>query len=135
MTHHTGILRAQLARLTGCNLETIRYYEKVGLLSDPPRSANGYRVYPPDLVQRLQFIMRARDLGFAVEEIRSLLSLTDAGQQTCAEVMARTQDHLADVRRKMADLQRIEATLMTSLAQCSGDTAPDCPILDALNCA
>lgn len=134
MTHHTGILRAQLARLTGCNLETIRYYEKVGLLPDPPRSANGYRVYPPDLVQRLQFIIRARDLGFTMEEIRSLLSLTDAGQQTCAEVMARTQDHLADVRRKIADLQRIEATLTHSLAQCSGDTAPDCPILDALNC-
>jgi len=135
MTHHTGILRAQLARLTGCNLETIRYYEKVGLLPDPPRSANGYRVYPPDLVQRLRFIMRARDLGFTVEEIRSFLSLTDAGQQTCAEVMARTLDHLTDVRRKMADLQRIEATLMASLARCSGDTAPDCPILNAFNCA
>lgn len=91
-------------------------------------------ICPPSR-QRLQFIMRARDLGFTMEEIRSLLSLTDAGEQTCAEVMARTQDHLADVRRKIADLQRIEVTLTNSLAQCSGDTAPDCPILDALNCA
>ena len=86
-----GILRAQLAEKTGCNLETIRYYEKVGLLPPPPRSTNGYRVYSPELVQRLQFILRARELGYAMEEIRSLLSLTDAGTQTCGEVMMRTQ--------------------------------------------
>lgn len=130
----TGILRAQLARKTGCNLETIRYYEKVGLLPAPPRSTNGYRVYPPDLVQRLQFILRARDLGFGMEEIHSLLCLTDTGTQTCAEVMEQTEQHLADVRRKIADLQRIEATLADSLSKCSGGTAPDCPILDALQC-
>lgn len=129
-----GIFRAQLASKTGCNLETIRYYETVGLLPDPPRSANGYRVYPPDLVRRLQFIMRARDLGFAMEEIRSLLSLTDGGTQTCGEVMARTQKHLDDVQRKIIDLQRIAATLQGSLHQCSGGAAPDCPILQTLNC-
>lgn len=128
-----GLLRAQLARKTGCNLETIRYYEKVGLLPAPPRSANGYRVYSPDLVQRLQFIMCARDLGFAMEEIRSLLSLTDSGEQTCAEVMARTQVHLIDVRCKISDLKRIEATLSDYLAKCSGEAAPDCPIIDALS--
>ncbi len=77
MEQQVGILRAQLARKTGCNLETIRYYEKVGLLPGPPRSSNGYRVYSPELVQRLQFILRARDLGYAMDEIRSLLSLTD----------------------------------------------------------
>lgn len=130
----TGILRAQLARKTGCNHERIRYYEKVGLLPAPPRSANGYRVYPPDLVGRLQFILRARDLGFAMEEIRSLLSLTDTGTQTCGEVMASTERHLSDVRSKIFDLQRIEATLADSLDKCSGGTVPDCPILAALNC-
>lgn len=71
MEQQVGILRAQLARKTGCNLETIRYYEKVGLLPGPPRSSNGYRVYSPELVQRLQFILRARDLGYAMDEIRS----------------------------------------------------------------
>ncbi|MBA4164520.1 MAG: transcriptional regulator [Erythrobacter sp.] len=131
----SGILRAQLARQTGCNLETIRYYEKVGLLPDPPRSANGYRVYPPDLVQRLQFILHARELGFAMEEIRSLLSLTDTGAQTCAEVMAKTQLHLDDVRRKISDLQRIERTLSTTLAECSGENVPECAILSVLNCS
>ena len=128
-----GILRGQLAGKTGCKLETIRYYEKVGLLPAPPRSANGYRVYPPELVQRLQFILHARDLGFAMEEIRSLLSLTDTGSQTCAEVMAKTQTHLADVRRRITDLQRIERTLSRTLADCSGENVPQCAILDALH--
>jgi MerR family mercuric resistance operon transcriptional regulator len=132
MAHHTGLLRAQLAKLTGCNLETIRYYEKVGLLPPPPRSANGYRVYSPDLVQRLQFILRARDMGFAMEETRSLLSLTDSGMQTCAEVKHKTEAHLADVRQRIANLRRIEALLSQTAAQCSGDNVPECAILDIL---
>ncbi|EKU72414.1 MerR family transcriptional regulator [Sphingobium yanoikuyae] len=127
MEQQVGILRAQLARKTGCNLETIRYYEKVGLLPGPPRSSNGYRVYSPELVQRLQFILRARDLGYAMDEIRSLLSLTDTGAQTCAEVMARTELH-----RRIADLQKIEVTLATTLARCTGDDVAECPILEAL---
>lgn len=128
-----GILRAQLARKTGCNLETIRYYEKVELLPAPPRSSNGYRVYSPELVQRLQFILRARDLGFAMEEVRSLLSLADKGEQTCALVMQKTRIHLEDVRRRIAELQRIEAILAATLAECSGKNVPDCPIIDAIN--
>lgn len=128
-----GLLRAQLANRTGCNLETIRYYEKVGLLPAPPRATNGYRVYPPDLVERLQFILRARDLGFAMDEIRSLLSLTDAGTQTCAEVMERTEQHLVDVSSRIEDLRRIELILKDSLKNCSGGAVPECPILDALN--
>lgn len=127
-----GLLRAQLARKTGCNLETIRYYEKVELLPAPPRSTNGYRVYPPELVQRLQFILHARDLGFTMEEIRSLLSLTDTGAQTCAEIMVRTETHLGDVRRRIADLQRIERSLSTTLAECTGENVPECAILEAL---
>lgn len=133
MASQGGILRAQLARKTGCNLETIRYYEKVELLPAPPRSSNGYRVYPPELVQRLQFILHARDLGFAMEEVRSLLSLADKGEQTCALVMQKTRIHLEDVRRRIAELQRIEAILAATLAECSGKNVPDCPIIDALN--
>jgi MerR family mercuric resistance operon transcriptional regulator len=134
MAPQGGILRAQLALKTGCNLETIRYYEKVGLLPPPPRSANGYRVYSPELVQRLQFILRARELGYAMEEIRSLLALTDTGTQTCGEVMVRTQAHLLDVRRRIADLQKIEAILTATMVKCSGGDAPECPVLEALNC-
>lgn len=133
MQSQVGILRAQLARETGCNLETIRYYEKVGLLPKAPRSANGYRVYSPELVQRLQFILGARDLGFAMAEIRSLLSLADKGEQTCAQVMRTTKIHVEDVRRRIAELQRIETILAETLAECTGGNVPDCPIIDALN--
>ena len=128
-----GILRAQLAKKTGCNLETIRYYEKVALLPEPSRSANGYRVYSPELAQRLTFILRARDLGFKLDEIRSLLTLTDAGTQTCAEVLSNTEKHLTDVRERIADLIRIETELNRLVGLCSRESTPECAILDTLN--
>jgi MerR family mercuric resistance operon transcriptional regulator len=127
-----GLQRAALARATNCNLETIRYYETIGVMPDPPRTAAGYRVYDDGHVRRLRFILRARALGFSIEEIRALLQLLDGGNQTCAEVKARTEQHLADVRAKIADLQRIERVLATTAASCSGDDAPDCPIIEAL---
>lgn len=127
-----GLHRGELAQRTNCNLETIRYYEKIGLLPDPPRSANGYRIYDESHVRRLRFILRARELGFAIEEIRGLLQLVDGGNQTCAEVKARTEKHLADVRTKIADLRRIERVLATTAASCSGDDVPECPVLEAL---
>jgi len=128
-----SLKRAELARRSGCNLETIRYYEKIGLLPDPPRSEAGYRLYDEHHLQRLRFILRARELGFPVEEIRGLLGLVDGGNQTCAEVKSRTQKHLADVRTRIADLARIERVLAQTAEQCSGDEVPECPVLDALN--
>lgn len=127
-----GLQRAELARRTGCNLETIRYYEKIGMLPAPPRTAAGYRVYDEDHVSRLRFILRARELGFSIEEIRGLLTLVDGGTQTCAEVKAMTERHLADVRTKIADLKRIEKVLASTAARCSGDEVPDCPVLETL---
>ncbi|ETR77832.1 MerR family transcriptional regulator [Afipia sp. P52-10] len=127
-----GLQRAELARRTGCNLETIRYYEKVGMMPDPPRTASGYRIYAESHVSRLRFILRARELGFAIEEIRGLLDLVDGGTQTCAEVKERTERHLTDVRAKIADLRRIEKVLAATAAQCSGDDVPECPVLEAL---
>lgn len=124
--------RAALARATGCNLETIRYYETVGVMPDPPRDPNGYRSYGEDHVRRLRFVMRARDLGFSLEEIRGLLSLVDSRSQTCAEVANVAAAHLNDVRDKIADLQRIEKALSDAVAKCSGTDVPDCPVLDAL---
>lgn len=124
--------RADLAKATGCNLETIRYYEKVGVMPDPPRTAAGYRVYEASHVSRLRFIMRARDLGFTIEEIRGLLDLVDGGTQTCAEVKDRTERHLASVRAKIADLRRIEKALATTASLCSGEDVPECPVLDTL---
>lgn len=134
MEHHGSarLRRGELAARTGCNLETIRYYEKIGLLPEPPRAANGYRAYEATHEQRLGFILRARSLGFDIVEIRGLLALMDGGEQTCAEVKARTERHLADVHAKIADLQRIARVLKRTAAQCSGDKVPDCPIIDAL---
>jgi MerR family mercuric resistance operon transcriptional regulator len=127
-----GLQRAALARRTGCNLETIRYYEKIGVMPEPPRTASGYRVYDERQVSRVRFILRARELGFAIEEIRGLLGLVDGGTQTCAEVKERTERHLADVRAKIDDLKRIERVLAATAAQCSGEQVPECPVLEAL---
>lgn len=136
MTNHvTGrvLKRAALARRTGCNLETIRYYEKIDMMPEPPRTASGYRVYDETHVARLRFILRARELGFSIEEIRGLLALVDGGTQTCSEVKERTERHLAEVRTKIADLKRIEKVLATTAAQCSGEQVPECPVLEALS--
>ena len=127
-----GLKRAELARRTGCNLETIRYYEKIGMMPEPPRTLSGYRVYGETHVARLRFILRGRELGFSIEELRGLLCLVDRGTQTCAEVKALTEHHLADIRAKIADLRRIEKVLATTAAQCSGEQVPECPMLDAL---
>lgn len=127
-----GLQRAALARRTGCNLETIRYYEKIGMLPDPPRTAAGYRVYQDDHVARLRFVLRARELGFSIEEIRGLLDLVDRGNQTCAEVKERTERHLTDVRSKIADLKRMEKVLAEAAEKCSGEDVPECPVLEAL---
>ena len=136
MTDHgsgKGIQRAALARRTGCNLETIRYYEQIGVMPEPPRTAAGYRVYDETHEARLRFVLRARALGFSIEEIRGLLTLVDGGTQTCLEVKERTERHLAEVRRRIADLRRIETLLAATAAQCAGEQAPSCAVLDALS--
>jgi MerR family mercuric resistance operon transcriptional regulator len=135
MTIHVSgkpLQRGALAKRTGCNLETIRYYETIGLIPDPRRGAGGYRIYEEAHVRRLRFILRARELGFSIDQIRGLLALVDGGVQTCSEVKARTEKHLGDVRAKIADLRRIERVLARTAAECSGADVPDCPVLDAL---
>ena len=129
----SDLQRSDLARLTGCNLETIRYYENVGLMPDPPRTASGHRRYGPAHVERLHFVMRARDLGFTMEEIRGLLSLVDRGSHTCAEVERMGRHHLEVVRDKIRDLQAIEIVLAQTIARCTGSDTPDCPLLDVLS--
>ncbi|WP_027255744.1 MerR family transcriptional regulator [Leisingera aquimarina] len=128
----TSLTRGELAKATGCNLETIRYYEKTGMMPDPPRTAAGHRIYGQSHIQRLRFILRARELGFAIDEIKGLLGLVDGGTQTCGEVKDLTERHLSDVRRKIADLRRIEKVLAATAAQCSGKDVPECPVLEAL---
>ena len=116
-----------LSRHTGCNIETIRYYERVGLLPAPPRSAGGHRIYGVDHLKRLTFIRRGRQLGFALKDVRGLLALVDGGGHTCDEVQALTLDHLDEVRRKIADLKVMEGVLGDMAAECEGGTVPRLP--------
>jgi MerR family transcriptional regulator, mercuric resistance operon regulatory protein len=120
-----------LARRSGVHIETIRYYERIGLLPVPPRTSGGHRVYCDHHLKRLIFIRRSRKLGFRLEEIRTLLGLAEAGAG-CGEVRQTALTHLEEIRRKVADLKRMERTLAETAARCEGGEAPDCPILDVL---
>lgn len=131
-----GRLRiGELAAQAGCHVETIRYYERVRLLPKAPRQANGYRIYTNEHKSRLTFIRRARELGFALEEIRGLLGLLDDGRYTCGGVQTLALNHRAQIRQKIADLRRLDAVLTQLTDQCPGGTAPKCPIVDALHAA
>jgi MerR family mercuric resistance operon transcriptional regulator len=121
-----------VARRTGTNVETIRYYERVGLLPAPARSAGGYRLYGVQHVKRLTFIRRARGLGFSIAEIRRLLKLADERKRPCAEVRVLAEGHLEDVRTKIADLKAMERVLQETVSRCAKGTGSHCPVIDAL---
>jgi MerR family mercuric resistance operon transcriptional regulator len=127
-----GVQRGELARRTGANLETVRYYEKVGLLPAPPRTTSGYRSYDAAHERRLRFVLRARELGFSLEEVRALLRLVDERDQPCAEARSLAAIHLAEVRAKIADLRRMESVLDDVVAQCGDGARPDCPLIETL---
>ena len=122
----------KLSRRGGCKIETIRYYERVGLVPEPPRTEGGHRLYDDGHLRRLVFIRRSRDLGFSIEEVRGLLSLVDGGEYTCGEVKEITVEHLRTIRKKIADLRRLEKTLAEISAKCEGGAVPECPVIDAL---
>jgi MerR family mercuric resistance operon transcriptional regulator len=121
----------ELSRRTGCNIETIRYYERIGLMPAPPRRGR-YRSYSPDDVGRLGFVRRARELGFTLDEVRALLGLAAGGQAACAEVRSLAAAHLGDVRSRIADLRRMERVLAASVRACDAGQDPGCPLIDAL---
>ncbi len=121
-----------LAKQSGVKLETIRYYEKVGLLLEPRRTAAGYRQYSRDAAARLRFIRRARELGFSVSEVRDLLGLADQRSRSCRRVHEIASAHLGEVRGKLADLRRLERLLTKTVGLCARGTMPDCPLLTAL---
>lgn len=127
--HSIGVL----ARLSGCPVETIRYYERIGLIAPPPRTEGGHRAYDDDALRRLSFVRRSRALGFTLQEIGGLLKRVDGGAYTCAEVRDIALDHLAEVRVKLADLKRMERSLETLARACAGGDATQCRIIDALS--
>ncbi len=126
------LTRGAVSKRTGMNIETIRYYERAGLMPDPPRSPGGHRLYDEKLLMRLTFIRRGRELGVTLEEVRGLLRLVDGGDYSCGEVKALTLDHLGEIERKVADLRKMAWVLKKMAAQCEGGTLPDCPIIDTL---
>lgn len=124
--------RGELARLTGVNLETIRYFEKVGLLDEPQRTEGGHRLYGPRDVRILRFVRRARELGFAPGEVRAILQLGGPGAASCDEVHEIATHVLELVRTKLADLARLERLLTSTVAQCSGGITPECPVIEMI---
>ena len=129
------LTRGKLATQTGCNIETIRYYETIGLLPVPARTASGYRAYSNEHLRRLNFIQRARSLGFSSEQTRGLLDLTEAeGNKTRADVKFLTEAHIDEISQKIKDLQKIKKRLrqISSFCDGSGKSASTCPILESL---
>lgn len=123
----------ELGRMAGCQVVTIRYYEKIGILPEPDRSAGGHRVYSGAHRERLTFIRKARELGFTLDTVRSLLSLSEQPQgEPCADVDRIAVQHLANVRGKIADLRALEATLERMLDVCGHTTVEQCRVLDSL---
>ena len=123
----------ELSRLSGVNIETIRYYERIKMLPPPPRTASGRRVYGSTGLRTLVFIRRSRELGFSLDRIRALLRLGGPGKASCREVREIAAHHLDDVRAKLGNLKKLERLLARTVARCSGRTAPDCPVLDILD--
>ncbi len=130
----TGLRSSEVAKLGGVNVESIRFYEKLGLLAKPPRTTAGYRVFSADAVRRVRFIKRAQELGFSLKEIKELLALRLDPDTTCADVRRRAEEKLADIEQKIADLRLMTKTLTRLAAACPGrGVTGDCPILDSLD--
>jgi len=124
----------RLAKEAGVNLETVRYYERQGLLPKPPRSASGYRLFPTDAARRLRFIRRAQELGFSLKEIRELLSLRVSRTTKSRDIRARTEAKLADIDAKIRSLESMKRTLRKITSVCDGCVPlAECPILDSLD--
>lgn len=122
-----------LARETGTKVETVRFYEKSGLLPAPTRTEGNYRSYDRAHLNRLSFIRRARDLGFSLDQVRALLALSDDRDQSCAAVDAIAKEHREEVERKIADLQSLKAELDRMIDQCGCGVVADCRIIESLS--
>lgn len=133
MDRLASITIGELSRRTGCNVETVRYYERVGLIPPALRTAGRYRLYGDTDVRRLAFVRRARELGFTLTDVRTLLALAP-GQSDgpCAQARDLAAAHLADVRSKIVDLRAMERVLGDAVDQCAVGNTPNCPVIDVL---
>ena len=125
---------SKAAAASGCHLETIRYYERIGLMPRPSRSSSGYREYREPEVDRLRFISRGRELGFSLQVIRSLLRLDDNAGLSCREVDEIAREHLTDIQTRISELINMAKELERTISQCVGGKRGQCAILGALRC-
>ncbi len=130
----TGLTIGRLAKHAGLGVETVRFYEKQGLIAPPPRTESNYRIYPEHEVIRLRFIKRAKTLGFTLNEIKELISLSHNPQATKGDVKRRTEKKIEDIKEKISDLSRIQTALESLAGTCDGGhgSINDCPIINAL---
>lgn len=127
-----GLPIGALAQQSGSNIETIRYYERIGMIPAPPRQGR-YRSYSSDDVRRLRFVRRARELGFTLNQVRALMALASDGQTSCDGARALATGHLADVRLRIADLRRMEHVLADAVLACETGNDRGCPLIDSLH--
>lgn len=117
--------------MAGVNVETVRYYQRLGLIEAPPRPAEGYRSYVPETIDRIRFIKRAQRLGFSLQEVSELLAL---GQDHCGDVRRHAEEKLAQIAGQIADLKRLQASLEALVRACQAGGRPACcPIVEALS--
>ena len=122
----------EAARASGLPTKTVRYYAEIGLVTPAARRSNGYRDYGTQEVQQLRFVQRTRSFGFSIDACRELLALYADRNRASADVKAIALDHLAEIERKMAELQSLHDELTNLASNCNGDSRPDCPILKGL---
>lgn len=125
----------EVAKRAGVGVDTVRFYEREGLIDEPPRRPSGYRQYPPDTIQRVRFIRRAKELGFTLPEIQELISLRDGGNgRRRKDVLALAQAKMSDIDQRLAKLQAMRSALYALVETCAcGEGRPTCPILEALD--
>jgi Hg(II)-responsive transcriptional regulator len=123
----------EVAEQAGVNTQTLRYYERRGLLAEPPRSPAGYRDYPTSAVDVLRFVKRSQELGFSLDEVEELLALADGGPDSCETARALAESHMAQLDRRIADLHRMRASLGALVATCERPReGRSCPLLEAI---
>jgi MerR family transcriptional regulator, mercuric resistance operon regulatory protein len=123
----------ELARYSGASIETIRYYERIKLLTRPARTAGNHRVFDSTQLRILVFIRRSRELGFSLDEIRAMLRLGGPGKALCRDVQKVAANHLKHIRLKLHDLKKLERLMAMAVSRCSGEMVPICPIMDLLD--
>ena len=132
--NHASIGIGELSKRTGCSIETVRYYERIDLLPKPSRRGT-YRNYDDEDVKRLAFVRRARELGFTLDEIRALLTLTTGGQKACADARKIAAAHLNAVQAKIEDLRAMERALAQAVRACDAGDMIECPVINTLSSA